>query len=200
MYVIGVDEAGRGPLAGPLAVGVVRAVHGLDLLAEFPGLNDSKKLTEKKREELFTLLEAHPDIAYTVEWIRAAEIDERGLTVPIRDAVARGVEALMRPGEGRVFLDGLLTAPDKYEQETVVRGDSRIPAIMLASVAAKVLRDRKMHELEMAYPGYGFKTHKGYGTKAHYEALERLGPCAEHRRLFLRKMSRPRRQAAGAGS
>ena len=189
MYVIGVDEAGRGPLAGPLAVGVVRVPEGFDVLGKFPGLNDSKQLTEKKREVLFSLLEATVDISYRVEWVTASEIDEHGLTKPIREAVARGVRALLKEGEGKVYLDGLLSAPSEYEQETVVGGDGIIPAIMLASVAAKVLRDRKMVELGQMYPGYLFEKHKGYGTKAHYEALKTLGPCAEHRRLFLRKLS-----------
>jgi ribonuclease HII len=189
MFTIGVDEAGRGPLAGPLAVGVVRTSEDFDLLAAFPGLNDSKQLTEKKRESIFALLDASTDIAYRVEWVTAAQIDEEGLTVSIREAIARGVRALMKEREGKVFLDGLLSAPPEYEQETVTGGDGIIPAIMLASVAAKVLRDRKMQELGALYPGYGFEKHKGYGTKAHYEAIKTLGPCAEHRRLFLRNLS-----------
>jgi len=189
MYIIGVDEAGRGPLAGPLAVGIVRVRDGFDLLAAFPGLNDSKQLSEKRRETLFALLEEEPAVSYRVEWIEASEIDERGLTASITDAVARGVRALMLSEEGKVYLDGLLAAPAEYEQETVPGGDALIPAIMLASVAAKVLRDRKMVELGARYPGYGFEKHKGYGTKAHYEALKALGPCSEHRRLFLRKFS-----------
>lgn len=189
MYVIGVDEAGRGPLAGPLAVGVVRAPEDFDILAAFPGLNDSKQLSEKRRERLFALLEGEPAVSYRVEWIEASEIDERGLTASITDAVARGVYALMQPEEGKVYLDGLLKAPDAYAQETVPGGDGLIPAIMLASVAAKVLRDRKMTALSAQYPGYGFEKHKGYGTKAHYDALKALGPCPEHRRLFLRKFS-----------
>lgn len=187
MYTVGVDEAGRGPLAGPLAVGIVRVPEGFDLLAALPGLNDSKKLTEKRREVIFTALEAFPDISYRVEWVSAEEIDRDGLTAPIRAAIARGLEVLMKPEEGKVYLDGLLKAPDTYIQETVPGGDALIPSIMLASVVAKVLRDRRMQELEEQYPGYGFAKHKGYGTKAHYEALSTLGPSPEHRRLFLRK-------------
>jgi len=186
-YVVGVDEAGRGPLAGPLAVGVVRHNADADLLALFPGLNDSKQLTEKKREALFHILEQTPEVSYVVEWIPASVIDADGLTKSVRDAVARGVLALMTPVEGKVYLDGLLSAPKEYEQETIPGGDALVPAIMLASVAAKVLRDRKMVELAERYPEYGFEKHKGYGTKAHYAAITKHGPCAEHRRLFLRK-------------
>ena len=188
MYVLGVDEAGRGPLAGPLAVGVVRAPEGLDLLAEFPGLNDSKQLSEKKRDMLFALLEAHPSVEYRVEWVSAHDIDADGLTKTVAAAVARGTQALMKETEGKVYLDGLLKAPAGYAQETVPGGDALIPAIMLASVAAKVLRDRRMIQIAARYPGYGFEKHKGYGTNAHYEAIRSLGPCEEHRRLFLRKM------------
>ena len=189
MKIVGVDEAGRGPLAGPLAVGIVCAPEGYDLLARFPGLHDSKKLTEKRRELIFALLEETPEVSFCVEWIPASEIDARGLTASIADAVTRGVLALMTPVEGKVYLDGLLSAPPEYTQETVTGGDGLIPSIMLASVAAKVMRDRKMVELSATYPGYGFEKHKGYGTKAHYEALRTLGSCIEHRQLFLRKFS-----------
>ena len=189
-YIIGVDEAGRGPLAGPLTVGFVCASDELDLLALFPGLNDSKQLTEKKREALFALLEEEPQVRYHVEWIPAGKIDAEGLTKPIRDAVARGVRKLMPvPDEGIVYLDGLLAAPAEYNQKTIPGGDALGPSIMLASVVAKVLRDRHMKLLGAKYPAYGFEKHKGYGTKAHYEALKIAGPCEEHRRLFLRKVS-----------
>ncbi|HYE23024.1 MAG TPA: ribonuclease HII [Candidatus Paceibacterota bacterium] len=190
MYILGIDEAGRGPLAGPLAIGFVRAPDGFDFLGAFSGLNDSKQLSEKSREVIFALLEGCGEVAYRVEWIEASEIDAHGLTASIGAAVARGVRALMQPEEGKVYLDGSLKAPAEYVQETVIGGDALIPAIMIASVAAKVLRDRKMVELAEKYPGYGFEKHKGYGTKMHYEALKLLGPCDEHRRLFLRKLSK----------
>lgn len=186
-YVLGVDEAGRGPLAGPLAVGLVCAPCDLDLIALFPGLNDSKALTEKKREAIFAQLEAQTEIAYRVEWVSAQEIDTDGLTSTVRDAIARGVRAL--PERGKVFLDGLLSAPLEFEQETIEGGDATIPSIMLASVVAKVLRDRHMVELASQYPAYGFEKHKGYGTKAHYEALTLHGATPEHRELFLRKFN-----------
>lgn len=184
MHILGVDEAGRGPLAGPLAIGIVCAPPDIDLLSEFPGLNDSKKLSEKKREAIYALLEVNPRVVWKVEWVSAKEIDEKGLTKPIEDAIARGLMGL----SGKVYLDGLLKAPSSYEQETVVGGDGIVPAIMLASVVAKVSRDRLMQELDQMYPVYGFGKHKGYGTKAHYEALREHGVCPEHRQLFLRKV------------
>lgn len=188
-YVLGVDEAGRGPLAGPLAVGVVCAPDTIDLLALFPGLNDSKQLTEKRREKIYEALEAQTAITYCVQWVSAHTIDTDGLTKPIHDAIALGVRTLAPLG-GKVFLDGLLHAPEEYEQETVVGGDALIPSIMLASVVAKVARDRYMVELGGRYPAYGFEKHKGYGTPAHYEALRTYGATPEHRELFLRKFNK----------
>lgn len=185
MYILGVDEAGRGPLAGPLAVGVVRVPDDFDVLAAFPGLNDSKKLSEKKRELLFALIETNENVSFRVEWVSASQIDEQGLTAPIKEAIARGVVSL---GSGKVYLDGLLSAPEEYEQETVIGGDGIIPAIMLASIVAKVSRDRLMRELDRTYPNYGLAKHKGYGTKAHYEAIKKHGLSPEHRRLFLRNL------------
>ena len=182
--ILGVDEAGRGPLAGPIAVGIVAVPSEIDLLAIFPTLNDSKKLTEKKRESIFDSLAEYSYIEHRVEWVCVEEIDAQGLTAPIASAIARGLEALAI--EGKVYLDGLLKAPPHYEQETVTGGDGIIPAIMLASVVAKVSRDRLMIELDAKYPEYGFTQHKGYGTKAHYEALRMHGPSEEHRKLFLR--------------
>jgi ribonuclease HII len=193
-FVLGVDEAGRGPLAGPVAVGVVAVAEDFDILASFPGVNDSKKLTEKAREKLFLLLEDFVErgmVNYHVELVSANHIDTKGLTHAVRFGVERGVRKLLQdPSEGRVYLDGLLKAPDEYEQETVIKGDSLIPAIMLASVAAKVTRDRYMAELARDYPEYGFEKHKGYGTKDHYAAITKFGPSEIHRQLFLRKFLR----------
>ncbi len=191
-YHIGIDEAGRGPLAGPVAVGLVRVPEKADLLNAFPGLNDSKKLTEKARERLFALLEERAragDIAYAVEFRSAENIDEKGIAVVIRDAIASGLEKLCGQAEGalpeKVWLDGALAAPPAYSQETVIGGDGLVPAIMLASVAAKVMRDRRMREAHLAHPEYGFDRHKGYGTSAHYEALRTYGLCNLHRRTFV---------------
>lgn len=188
-YVIGVDEAGRGPIAGPVSVGVVMVPEGFDVAAEFPGVADSKTLSEKKREKIFALLEervAKGDLTYRVEFGEASEIDNDGIVPTIRSAVARAIKALTATPEGvRIFLDGSLQAPSVYTQDTIVRGDATVPVISLASIAAKVSRDRLMHELAKTYPDYAFEQHKGYGTKLHYELLTKYGPCATHRRSFL---------------
>lgn len=185
--VLGVDEAGRGPLAGPVAVGTVSAPENFDFAAVFKGLNDSKQLTEKTRERLFSILEK-PDcgVRYHVELISNRVIDAQGITFAVRRGVFRGVRKLMpTPTEGKVWLDGLLKAPKAYEQETVVHGDSLVPAIMLASVAAKVVRDRYMTKLAKRYPQYGFERHKGYGTDLHYQSLRKHGTCALHRQTYI---------------
>ncbi len=192
-FIVGVDEAGRGPLAGPLAVGVIAVAEGYDILANFPGLNDSKQLTEKKREALFKRLQEEMKAGHvrsTVCLSSAAIIDAEGMTFAIRHALDRGVKKLLpNPSDGKVWLDGSLNAPEGYEQETVIGGDGLVPAIMLASIAAKVTRDRLMLKLDEEYPQYGFAKNKGYGTKDHFAAIRLRGSCPEHRQLFLRKMN-----------
>lgn len=188
-YVLGVDEAGRGPLAGPVAVGVVRVAEGFDVAKEFPGVKDSKVLSEKKREALFEMLEARVaqgDARYVVAFEDAFRIDQEGIAVVIRDAVAKSLKTLQPDARfARVYLDGSLKAPLAYAQETIIDGDALIPIISLASVAAKVLRDRLLCDLAATYPGYGFEKHKGYGTKSHYEMIAKLGPSPIHRRTYL---------------
>lgn len=189
-WLIGVDEAGRGPLAGPVAVGLVRVPEGFDLADAFPGLNDSKKLTEKRREELFALLEERVrlgDLLYTVQMREAQEIDTRGIAVVIREAVADGLALLCAEEKEyvQVRLDGALRAPSHFVQETIIGGDALEPCIMLASVAAKVVRDRHMKNVHEAYPEYDFAQHKGYGTRRHLELIQEFGPCAIHRRTFI---------------
>ncbi len=187
-FLIGVDEAGRGPLAGPVAVGVVIMPSFLNIEEAFPGVADSKVLTPQKREELFAILEKYAEygiVRYCVEFASAAVIDERGITNAVRSCVYKGVRALAPdPVDHTVLLDGLLKAPQEYAQRTIVGGDASEPIISLASIAAKVKRDRLMSRLSKQFPGYGFETHKGYATQMHYDALEKLGPCALHRQSF----------------
>lgn len=188
-FTLGVDEAGRGPLAGPVAVGVVAVLEGFDVAREFPGVADSKKLSEKKREKIFEMLAARAalgDVRFVVEFESAEVIDREGIVPAVRRALARGVTALAPdPTLVKIQLDGALRAPSEYSQETIIHGDALIPIISLASIAAKVSRDRLMLDLAKQYPEYGFEKHKGYGTKAHYEMLSKHGPCALHRRSFL---------------
>ena len=202
-FLLGVDEAGRAPLAGPVAVGVVAVADGFDVAREFPGIKDSKQLSELARERLFVELQKRVergDARFRVSYGSHTEIDARGITIAVRRAVRRSVLALVREcknevrplGSGlkveprfRILLDGLLYAPREYPQETVIHGDDLIPIISLASIAAKVSRDRLMRRLAKHYPAYGFERHKGYATRAHYAALALHGPCAIHRMSYL---------------
>lgn len=187
--MLGVDEAGRGPLAGPVSVGVVAVPEGFIVEREFPGVADSKKLSEKKREKIFAALTARVaqgDARFTVEFESAETIDKEGIAVAVRRALSRGVNALAPDAElVHIQLDGALRAPPEYSQETIINGDELIPIISLASIAAKVLRDRHMVKEAAQYPEYGFEKHKGYGTRAHYEALRKHGLCVIHRRSFI---------------
>lgn len=188
-FLLGVDEAGRGPLAGPVAVGAVIVPEGFDVALEFPGVRDSKQLTEKARERVFALLEERVrlgDVRFTVELESAETIDREGISFAVRSALFRAVNALAPDSSlVAVKLDGSLKAPPEYAQETIINGDELVPIISLASVAAKVVRDRRMKELSVRYPSYGFDQHKGYGTKRHYEMLKAYGLCAIHRRSFI---------------
>jgi len=188
-FLLGVDEAGRGPLAGPVSIGVVSVPEGFDVAIEFPGVADSKALSEKKREALFAVLEERArrgDVRFAVELPSAEDIDREGIAVVIRKAVSRAVNQLAPDAaQVRVLLDGSLKAPMEYAQKTIIGGDATEPIISLASIAAKVTRDRLMIGLGNTYPGYGFEKHKGYGTKAHYEALKELGLSSVHRKTFI---------------
>lgn len=188
-WIIGVDEAGRGPLAGPVAVGLVCAPESFDFHAAFPGLNDSKQVTEATRERIFEELRkraAVGELSYVVRMESHQDIDEKGIAVVIRSAIAHGLKYLVpEEGEYKVWLDGALRAPSQHPQETVIKGDALVPAIMLASIAAKVTRDHYMVKLSRKYPAYSFEKHKGYGTSEHYARLAQHGPCAVHRRTFL---------------
>lgn len=186
---MGVDEAGRGPLAGPVAVGAVMVPEGFDVATEFPGVADSKKLTEKQRETVYALLEGRAqkgDVRFAVEFESADAIDTHGIVTAVRRALTRAI-TILAPDASlvRIQLDGALHAPPEYEQETIIRGDDLVPLISLASIAAKVERDRLMCKLAEEYPTYSFETHKGYGTMAHYDALGEFGLCAIHRRSFI---------------
>jgi len=186
MYIAGIDEVGRGPLAGPVSIGVVWVKEGVDLKEKFPLLNDSKKLSEKRREEIYEKAKLDSDISYVVISNTADVIDTKGIEFAIKDAIARGCASL--PKDTFVYLDGRLKAPESFKQETVVGGDAKIPAISLASIMAKVERDRYMKKVSEEYPEYGFAKHKGYGTKAHMEAIVESGFCDLHRQSFCRNL------------
>ena len=179
--ICGIDEAGRGPLAGPVCAAAVILPEGL----EIPGLNDSKKLTDKKRRELFPIIEGQA-LAYGIGWASQEEIDDINILQATFLAMSRAVEQLnIRPD--LALVDGNRAPTLDLPVETVVKGDSLSSSIAAASVLAKVSRDDVMLRMAEEYPGYGFEVHKGYGTKAHYEALRTFGPSPIHRRTFLKK-------------
>ena len=185
--LIGVDEAGRGPLAGPVAVGVVAVPPGFDVLAEFPNVKDSKLLSGQKREVIFTEVErrvALGDLRFCVQMSSSLYIDRFDITRATRKAAWSGIRKLGRPDNSAVLLDGLLRAPNDYMQRTIVGGDLRVPVISLASIMAKVARDRLMERLSEHYPEYGFEQHKGYGTPSHLLAIKRHGLSEIHRLTY----------------
>lgn len=180
--ICGCDEAGAGPLAGPVCAAAVI----LPLGAEIPGLNDSKQLTEKKREALFPLIQEKA-LAYGIGWASAQEIDEINILQATFLAMKRAVEQLsLQPGWALV--DGNRMPPLEIPGETVVKGDAQCASIAAASILAKVSRDRLLEEWDQLYPQYGFAKHKGYGTKAHYEAIQAHGILPVHRRSFLKNL------------
>ncbi len=188
-FSIGIDEAGRGPLAGPVAVGIIIAPKNFDITKAFPGVADSKKLSEKKREEIFALLKQKckrmSSLRYIVVFASAKIIDKKGISYAVRHTIYKGIHILAPdPTECHVVLDGLLKAPPEYSQQTIIRGDASEPIISLASIAAKVTRDRLLCRLAKQYPQWGFETHKGYGTPAHYEAIQKHGLSPIHRKTF----------------
>ncbi len=180
--VCGIDEAGRGPLAGPVCAAAVILPPDCDI----PGLNDSKKLSEKKREALFPVIQEKA-LAFGIGWATAEEIDRVNILQATFLAMARAVEALPAPAD-YALVDGNRMPPLPIPGETIVKGDATSASIAAASILAKVSRDRLLRRLDEAHPEYGFAKHKGYGTQAHYEAIRKYGLLPEHRRSFLKNL------------
>ena len=184
--VCGVDEAGAGPLMGPVYAAAVILPRELDI----PGLNDSKKLTEKKREALYEVITAQA-VAYSVARVEAAEIDEMDILNARMLAMQKAIDGLtVRPD--LALIDGNRDHGSRYAiqipHQLIVGGDGKSASIAAASILAKVSRDRYVSaELDAKYPQYQFAKHKGYGTKLHYQMLDQYGPCPEHRMTFLKK-------------
>ena len=185
-HIAGLDEAGRGPLAGPVVAAAVMFPE-VWLRGEFPvalaKLNDSKQLTEPQREEFFAFLTTHADVRFGVAQVDATEIDR----INILQATHRAMNAALAklaPSPTHVLVDGLRVKSLRWPQTPLVKGDARSYSIAAASVIAKVTRDRLMLAFDAQFPGYGFAGHKGYGTPAHLAALAQFGPCALHRRSF----------------
>jgi ribonuclease HII len=178
----GVDEAGRGPLAGPVYAAAVILPRG----CEIPGLNDSKKLSEKRREELFAVI-CEKALSYGIARAEVEEIEERNILGATFLAMNRAIKQLS-PAPELALIDGNRTKGIEVPARCVVKGDSKCADIAAASVLAKVTRDRYMLEMAKLYPQYRFEQHKGYGTTLHYAALREFGPSPIHRMSFLKKL------------
>lgn len=179
--VCGVDEAGRGPIAGPVCAAAV--ILPGDAVIE--GLNDSKKLSEKKREALFEVI-TETALAWSVSLVDERTIDEINILQATYRAMRQAVEGLTLPAD-LAYVDGDRVGELPVPHECVVGGDAKIPSVAAASIVAKVTRDRLMRQFAERYPQYGFERHKGYETRAHDAALLAHGPCPIHRRSFLKK-------------
>lgn len=178
-YIAGIDEAGRGPLAGPVCAAAVILPKGIVI----EGINDSKKLSEKKREKLFDEI-TEKALAYSVEYISCDEIDEINIRNATHKAMENALNNLKLKAEF-VIIDGNDKIPFSIPYEYIIKGDAKSQTIAAASILAKVSRDRYMCELDEKYPGYGFKKHKGYGTAAHMQAIRELGVSDVHRKTFM---------------
>ncbi|HET8581090.1 MAG TPA: ribonuclease HII [Candidatus Paceibacterota bacterium] len=186
-WIIGIDKAGRGPLAGPVAVGAVALPAARAAWSCWAGLKDSKQLTEKQRETWYGALAGDPHVRSAVALSDAATIDADGIVPAILDAAQRAIASLsIRTADAEVLLDRGISLPAAWRQEQHTKGDERFPAIALASIMAKVTRDRYMVRLAQEHPLYGFERHKGYGTKLHQERLRAHGPIPRvHRLTFI---------------
>jgi ribonuclease HII len=200
-WVIGIDEAGRGALAGPVSVGAVLFPDDLDWREGFalvtkrgkPILRDSKQLTAQQRDILFEYITAHGRLRHASALVDAKTIDEIGIVNAANEAATVALASLgIRPSRVEVLLDAGLRVPKKWSQESFIRGDERIPAIAFASIIAKVTRDRLMEDLASTHSAYHFEQHKGYGTLAHRRVIRASGLSEVHRASFCgRLLSRP---------
>lgn len=198
--LIGIDEVGRGPLAGPVAVGafLVPCV-GKKMPGVLSKAKDSKMLSAQKREEWFCLakrLQSENQCRYAVSCVSEKIIDRKGIAYAIRLAISRSLKKLgVEADTCEVLLDGGIRAPGRYLlQKTIIGGDKREPIIALASIVAKVVRDQKLKNYGKIFPGYGFEIHKGYGTRLHYQRLKKHGLSKIHRRSFLKNFLKDRRK------
>lgn len=192
-FVVGIDEAGRGPLAGPVAVGAVMVTTEFNKKF-FKGIKDSKKLSAEEREFWFDLaiLEKRVgNLDFAVSLVSPEVIDKRGITYAIKLGIKRCLTKMNVPFDAQIFLDGSLHASTEFtHQLTVIKGDEKIPIISLASILAKVTRDKYMLKLSKKVPEYGFHLHKGYGTFMHRVAIKLYGASPFHRRSFLKNLNK----------
>lgn len=193
-YTIGVDEVGRGPIAGPVVVCACALRTGISLLHLYPKgvLRDSKKLSERQRSSVINGLLPYlksGDVVFGVGEVEAETIDEIGIVPAIKAAMMQAITLLHEKGvdtSTHIFLDGALSLPEGYSYETIIKGDEKVLEISLASIYAKEYRDKKMRGMASEFPGYGFESHVGYGTAVHYKALKDKGITRLHRKTFLK--------------
>lgn len=193
-YVIGIDEVGRGPLAGPVVLAAVCIPEGVRITSRKLGkLRDSKKLSEKKREEWSAYLRSHPRVKFALARINPRKIEKLNISQAANRAAYKACAKLINDGKlplssCKIYLDGGLYARSgkvSLISKTIIKGDEKIPAIKMASIFAKVQRDNYMVKMAKKYPEYGFEKHKGYATKVHKAALKKYGPSDIHRLTFL---------------
>ena len=177
--IIGVDEAGRGPLAGPVFAGAAFIRREPSFLSE---IKDSKKIGEKKREEIFNKITNSNDVLVSIASVGPQVIDEINILEATKLAMKKAVDGISE--KGLVIIDGNFSIPIDREQKSIIKADEKILECSIASIVAKVSRDRVMREFDEKHPGYDFSGHKGYPTKRHKEAIKRLGPCPIHRKSF----------------
>ena len=180
--VCGIDEAGRGPLAGPVCAAAVILPEGVII----DGVNDSKKLSEKKRESLFDVIREQA-LSYSIAYATVDEIEEINILNATMLAMRRAIDGLDIKAD-YAMIDGNKIPPIDIDAECIVKGDAKSMSIACASILAKVSRDRLLYKYAEEYPMYGFDKHKGYGTKVHREAILKYGPCPYHRKSFLKKL------------
>ena len=191
-YVVGIDEVGRGPLAGPVTICACKIAKNFDQRF-FKGIKDSKQLSARKREEWFLKisdLKQKGELDFAFSSVSASEIDSKGIVLAIRKAMKKSLATLkLDPSTTRIMLDGSLKAPAEFiMQETIIKGDEKIPVISAASIIAKVMRDRYMEDQARVYPGYDLENNKGYGTDKHLKGIRRLGITPIHRFTFLSRI------------
>ena len=188
-WMIGVDEAGRGPLAGPVSVGVFAVPAGFDI-ERIKGVKDSKKLSEKQRDEWYKKLKSLKGVRSCVAFTSSRQIDSKGIVWSVKNAMRRALNKLkISSNDCIVLLDGALQAPKEYKnQKTIIKGDAKEPVISSASILAKVERDRKIIRLSEKYPKYKLDKHKGYGTKYHREMIKKYGLTEIHRKSFCKNI------------
>jgi ribonuclease HII len=197
-YFIGIDEVGRGSLAGPVTVAAVAYPKGMRLAADLGRLRDSKRLSAGKRKRWLQYIVRNPNIVYAIAHVQPSVIDEINIARATDRAATRALQKIfithgLKPGACDVYLDGLLSVAKKSgvprvgRMRAVIRGDEKYRCVMLASIAAKEIRDKLMRAKHRKYPQYGFRDHVGYGTEGHREALRKLGPAKPHRLTFIEK-------------